>query len=1130
MAVIDSYELADRYRRDEGRVFLSGSQALARLPLEQLRADRRAGLRTAAYVTGYPGSPLAGYDRDAAAAARLATDDDLHLVFQPAMNEELAATAVMGTQLAATLDSCHYDGVIGLWYGKAPGLDRASDALRHAAFAGTSRYGGAVALVGDDPTAKSSTLPSSGGATLVDLNMPIIHPGDVQEAVDLGRHAIALSRTTGLWTSIKVVETLADGTGSVELHPERVVPIVPKIEVDGHVWTPRPTGRLLTPYTLDTEREFHEIRLELARRYGVLNHLNTVAVRGPHDWIGIVASGHNYRETIEALRLLGLRTDDDLRDAGIRVFKVSMPMPIDPAQVREFADGLTEIVVVEEKTPNLEWFVKDALFGRPGHPLVSGKRTPTDEALFPTSGGLDADAIAPRLRRRLAQRLGDRLAPEPPAPRPLIPLSVSRSPYFCSGCPHNTSTKVPDGTLVGGGIGCHSMVMLMEPEQVGHVMGLTAMGNEGAQWFGMSPFVDEHHIVQNIGDGTLFHSGLGAIRGAIAAGVAITYKILFNDAVSMTGGQDPVGRLSIPDLCTVLVTEGVGRIIITTDDLGRYRDVELPAAVTVWGRGRIIEAQEVLAREPGCTVLIHDQRCAAENRRDRKRGTLATPSFRVVIDERVCEGCGDCGEKSNCLSVQPVDTPFGRKTRIDQGSCNFDLSCMEGDCPSFMTVTVDGTRAPIARPTPPTDIAPPATAMRDCTVRMSGIGGTGVVTLNQILGTAAMLQGYHVRGLDQTGLSQKAGPVVSDLRLSLDAPQPSNKATRGSVDVLLALDQLVAGTEATVRTADPSRTVLVANTAAVPTGSMVAHPWLQYPGEDLDARLDDATRSHVRVDGRRLAIALLGDDASTNVLMLGVAVQTGHVPVDPALVERAIELNGVAVARNIAAFRWGRAWAADPRAIEAQRDAAEGTLPPDDRPLIERLVDDLTDYSSAAYAARFRAVVDEVAVAGHDEFTEAVARNLHRLMAYKDEYEVARLLLLPESRERARRVGGPKAKVSWHLHPPLLRALGVQRKIRFGGWARPMFVALRSMRRLRGTPLDVFGFTRLRRLERQLPGEYITAVRRVLAHLDGSPERLADAVAIASLPDRVRGYEHLKWERAAHYRAELARRVETFSA
>ena len=1119
VAVIDTYELNDRYRLDEGRAFLSGSQALARLPYEQLRADRRAGLHTAAYVSGYPGSPLAGYDRDVQAVAKLAAADGLKLLFQPGMNEELAATAVMGSQLAVTLDSCRYDGIIGIWYGKAPGLDRASDALRHAVFAGTSPKGGAVAIVGDDPMAKSSTLPSSSGATLVDLNMPIVYPGDVQEAIDLGRHAIAMSRACGVWPAIKVVESVADGTGSVLFQSDSVVPVLPVIEVDGKPWTPRPTGRLLTPYTRDIEREFIEVRLVAAREYGVLNKLNRVEVRGPSDWIGIVSPGYTYHQTLEALRMLGFHTDDDLRSAGIRLFHLDMPIPLDPGQVREFADGLQQVVVVEEKAQNLEWAVKDALYGRANAPVVYGKRAPDDAALFPLIGAMEADTIAPILRRCLAPRLADRLTPAPPAPRQQIPLSVNRTPHYCSGCPHNRSTRADDDMLVGAGIGCHSMIMITESEHTGHIVGLTSMGNEGAQWFGMAPFVDDEHLVQNLGDGTLFHSGMTAIRAAVANGANITYKILYNGAVSMTGGQDPFGQLSVIDLCKVLRAEGVRRIIITTDELHRYRMLDAPEGVQVWGRSRLLEAQRLLSHEAGCTVLIHDQRCAAEKRRDRKRGKIDTPDFRVVINERVCEGCGDCGDKSNCLSVQPVETAWGRKTRIDQDSCNFDFTCMEGDCPAFMKVKPPKPGRPrsAAEPTaPPALPAPTPRPGDDVTIRMAGIGGTGVVTVAQILGTAAMLEDWHVRGLDQTGLSQKAGPVVSDVRLSRSGPHPSNKAHRGAVDVLLAFDQLVAGSDSTVQTLAAGHTVGVLNRAEVATGGMVTHPERAFPSAEVADRLGSTLSSSTSVDAQRIVRRWLGDDTATNVFMLGVGVQLGYVPVAPESVERAIELNGTAVRKNLAAFAWGRSWVVDPASVGDEPDApmvVETTTE-----LVQRLRTDLVAYQSTRYAARFDEVMNKVAPLGHDDLTEAIARNLHKLMAYKDEYEVARLLL----------TASPEGKVTWVLHPPMLRAVGWKRKIEFGRWATPAFWMLRRLRHLRGTPFDLFGWAKVRRVERALVREYIAAIDSVVSHV--GEDSLADAVAIAGLPDQVRGYEHLKLQRAAAYRDELQRRVAAFTA
>jgi indolepyruvate ferredoxin oxidoreductase len=1118
------YRLDDRYLRDDGRVFITGSQALARLPFEQLRADRRAGLRTAAFISGYPGSPLAGYDRDVSAAAKLAAAEGYEMVVQPGLNEELAAAAVMGSQLAMTAADCTYDGVLGVWYGKAPGLDRASDAIRHAVFAGTGANGGAVALVGDDPKAKSSTLPSSSDATLFDLHIPVLYPGDVQEAIDLGRHAVALSRACGLWTSIKVVDAVADGTGTVDLHADRIVPVMPVFEVDGVPFRPTPSGKLLTPYTLDLEREFQEVRLEIARMYGVENGLNATAVRGNDDWIGIAASGYTYRETVEALRLLGFDSDDALRNAGIRLLRLSLPIPHDASVVRQFAAGLREVIVVEEKNPTLEWMIKDALYALNERPIVVGKTQPDGSALLPRTGTLDADTIAPRLRSRLGQRLTDRMAPAPAARRELIPLSVNRTPYFCSGCPHNTSTKTPEGSLIGGGIGCHSMVMLMEPERVGNIIGLCAMGSEGAPWIGMSPFVETPHLFQNIGDGTLFHSGILAIRAAASSGVNITYKVLYNGAVAMTGGQDPYGQLGVPQLTRALLAEGVRQVLITTDDLDRYRDVDLPDGVKVWGRQRIIEAQELLAGVPGCTVLIHDQRCAAEKRRDRKRGKEARPAFKVLINERVCEGCGDCGDKSNCLSVQPVDTEFGRKTRIDQSSCNFDLSCMEGDCPSFATVTPGRAAKPAPRApvtvTPPTDA--PAVDRQPTTIRMAGIGGTGVVTISQILGTAAMIDGYHVRGLDQTGLSQKAGTVVSDLRLSLDEPQSSNKATAGSVDVLLGFDQLAATNDSQVAAADGSHTVAIINSATTPTGSMVVHPERPFPTAEINERLHATAQRSTTVDASLRTRELFGDDATSNVFLLGVAVQSGVIPVRVASIERAIELNGVAVERNLASFTAGRSWTAGEQALVG----SSASVDVDEASLIDRLADDLASYQSPRYADRFREVAQRVDALGYPELTDTAMRGLHKLMAYKDEYEVARLLLLPESQEAAEAIAGPGARVTWRLHPPALRALGMNRKISLGRWSTPIMRALRAGRRVRGTWADPFRWANVRRVERAMIPEFIAALDLIIANVNA--HNLEEAVAIAALPDRVRGYEHLKMQRAEAYRAELARRLTAF--
>ncbi len=1135
---LSDYELADRYRREDGRVFLSGVQAVARLPLDQLRIDRYHGLNTAAFVSGYQGSPVGAFGQEVERAAK--TVPDLPIIHQPGVNEELGATAVMGSQLAVTLDDCKYDGILGMWYGKAPGLDRASDAIRHGVFAGTAPKGGVVAVIGDDPSAKSSTLPTSSDATMVDLHMPVLFPGDAQEALDLSRHAVALSRACGIWSGLKIVTQIADGTGTIDVHPERVVPVIPEIEVDGKKYVPQPNGRLITPYTLDAEREFHEVRTVLAQEYGVLNRLNRVTVSSGDDWIGIIASGHTYHEVREALQVLGLRTDDDLNAAGVRLIQLLMPVPLDRHDVRRFADGLTDVLVIEEKNPTLELRVRDSLYDAPDRPRVWGKRDDEGRSLLPYHGLLDASAIVPALRHHLGKRIADRLAPEPESTkRDLIPLSVNRAPFFCSGCPHNTSTRNPEGTLVGGGIGCHGMIALMEPERVGDMVGLTCMGNEGTQWIGIAPFVERNHLIQNLGDGTFFHSGSVAIRAAIASGVDITYKLLHNGTVAMTGGQDAAGAVDVPEIATMLLAEGASRIIVTSDDPDRFRGTAMPDGVDVWHRDRFDEAQEALADTKGTTILIHDQACAAEKRRARSRGLVAPPGFRVVINERICEGCGDCGDVSNCLSVQPIDTPYGRKTTIHQTSCNFDLSCMKGDCPAFATVSVDPEHRAEQReiPAPPTEFPTPTWLVDpdEFTVRLSGIGGTGVVTVSQVIGTAAMLDGFHVRGLDQTGLSQKAGPVTSDVRMSRSAPAESNHALAGGVDCYLAFDLLAGAGDAHLGGASPQRTVVIGSIDAIPTGEMVVHPGEKaFPEYDvLRRRLDQSSRAeHNRyVDAGAVTRGLFGGSTTANVFVLGVAVQLGALPVAPEQLERAIELNGVAVEQNLAAFRYGRQWVLEPDTVEAIAGITAPRIETTDQ-LIDRLATDLAGWGDAAYAQRFLRRIADVRAAearvtdGSTRLTEAAARHLHKLMAYKDEYEVARLALLPESQERYRAVGGPDTDVTYHLHPPMLRAIGMDRKIKFDKTGEPAFKALLKMKRLRGTKLDPFGYAEVRKVEREMIPEFEAALDTLAGKLTAA--NLDEAVAIATLPDQVRGYEDIKLPRAKAYRAELAERLATF--
>lgn len=1151
-----SYSLTDRYQRIDGKVLLTGIQALARIPIEQLRRDRSLGRNTAAMLSGYPGSPLGGFDQEVARAIRLFPE--LPIVHQPAVNEELGATTVMGSQLAASRPDARYDGVVGIWYGKAPGLDRACDALRHGVFAGSSPLGGAVALVGDDPACKSSTMPSSSDASLVDLHMPILYPGTTAECLELGLHAVAMSRATGLWSAMKIVTPIADGSGTVDLPVLARPPVMSSVEIDGKPWERMPSAHFLgAARMLDVEREFREVRLPLATQYGIDNQINRITVDPSDAWIGLVATGFTYREMLDALRRLGLESDRDLEAAGIRVLQLRMPVPFDAELVRSFASGLDEIVVVEEKNPTLEWLIKDALYGGADQPSVVGKRDETGQPLMRSWGQLDADAMLGGLRSRLAVRVADRLRPETPEPRTrqLLPLAVNRTPFFCSGCPHNWGTKVPDDALVGAGTGCHGMTLLMDEERVGEGIGITAMGNEGAQWIGMEPFVDAEHLFQNYGDGTFLHSGQLALQYCIGAGINITFKILFNGTVAMTGGQDSPSALEVPELATILLAHGVKQVVVTTEDPSRYRGVALPGGVAVRNRSEIVAVQAELREVPGVTVLIHDQYCAAELRRDRKRGRIETPRKRIVINHRICEGCGDCGDVSNCLSVQPVETPLGRKTTIDQASCNFDYSCVEGDCPAFMEVDLvdKPLEARSARtgpdtlgelPDPPAERFSSADVVR---IRLAGIGGTGVVTVAQILSTAAMFDGWEVRGLDQTGLSQKAGPVISDVILARPGTDSSNIIGNGQADVIVGFDDLVAASDAALSAADASRTLVAVSSSTTPTGHMITHPDVPHPTGSIAQRFADAAADVRSLDAASLAERLVGSVAHANVLVLGVALQAGWLPVSAEAIDRAIELNGVAREANRAALRWGRHWTQDSSAVDRVAHRGADTEPtavmtvPELSASLAQLVEsmetgalseklrllagDLIAYQDEDYAKVFLADVAHAIEAERsvrpdsEELTEVFATSLHKLMAYKDEYEVARLMLLPEATLASEAVGGPGATVGWKLHPPMMKAIGLDRKVTFGRWSAPIFTGLRAAKRLRGTTLDPFGRTEMRRMERALPLEFRAAMSLVFEHLDASS--FDQAVAIAALPDMVRGYEDLKVRRVGEFRTQL---------
>jgi indolepyruvate ferredoxin oxidoreductase len=1119
-------------------VLLGGVHAVGRLVVEQRERDRARGLHTATFVSGYQGSPLGGVDLALSSIAELRGREDFTVV--PAVNEEIAATSVWGSQLPLPGKPSPYTGTLGVWYGKAPGVDRSGDAFRHGNLFGASPTGGVLVLVGDDPAAKSSTIPSASEAVLASYGLPVLAPRSSEEIVELGLLGVELSRASGCWVALKIVTDVADGAWTVSRDFRALEVAVPEIEWEGVPWKYRQHTVPGPPAAVFAEQDLSGPRWRMVHEFARANALNRVEV-GPADaWLGVVAPGKTYSDTLQALLDLGIDTRTAER-RGIRIMRVGMPTPLERDGMREFARGLEAILVVEEKTGFLESQVRDVLYGSGRHPVVVGKRDEEGRLLVPADGELTAARVAEALRRVLAPRIELR-EPVAPAAAHLPALPVRRMAYFCSGCPHNLSTLVPEGSIAGGGIGCHGLVGMMDrPEST--VTGLTQMGGEGAQWIGQSFAQGGGHVFQNVGDGTYFHSAQLCVQACVAAGVDVTFKLLHNSTVAMTGGQDPAGAIGVPEITRKLEAEGVRRTIVCTDDLGRYDRAgpTLARNAVVWDRSRLDEAQRALREIPGVTVLLYDQQCAAQARRLRRRGRLTERTTRVFINEDVCEGCGDCGRKSNCLSVQPVETELGRKTRIDQTSCNTDYLCLEGDCPAFVTVEVDPARrreaagqAPVPRAAPD----PPGRSF-DSTVNVFivGIGGTGVVTVNQVLGTAAMLDGLEVRTLDQTGMSQKAGPVVSHLRLGGAEIEPSNRVGVGRADCYLALDVLTGAESRTLVHADPGRTSAFVSTSDVPTGAMVeGSARLELlPRDELLERIRSSVRDVFDLDAPAAARRLFGHTTPSHFLLVGAAVQAGALPISVEAIERALELNAVGVAANVAAFRWGRVAVADPEAFSVA--TAELTASRPRHPLPGSPLEGSTRDAAAVRACLLeewggpgvvRLYLDVVEAAWRAErdvtddtgFSRAVAVGLHKVLAYKDEYEVARLLTAPsfEARIDAELPGAKDLR--YQLQPPFLRALGLRRKISLGPLGGPALAMVARFRFLRGTAFDPFGHARMRKVERALAKEYTELVTSLTTGLDS--EGYGRAVDAASAIDLVRGYEEIKLAGIERYRQRLA--------
>ena len=1179
---LEEVTLDDKYTLERGRVFMSGTQALVRLPMLQRARDAAAGLDTAGFVSGYRGSPLGGLDQ---ALWKARENLERHrIVFQPGLNEDLAATSVWGTQQLNLSGKARHAGVFAMWYGKGPGVDRTGDVFRHANAAGTSRFGGVLAVAGDDHGAKSSTLPHQSDHIFKAVGLPVFYPASVQEYLDLGLHGWAMSRYSGLWVAMKAVTEVVESSASVEVDPQRVRIVLPQ---DFEM----PPGGLNIRWPdspLEQEARLLDYKWYAALAYVRANRLNHVVIDSPNAWFGIMTGGKAYLDTRQALDELGLDEAACAR-IGIRLFKCGVVWPLEAMSARAFADGLGEILVVEEKRQILEYAIKEELYNWPDErrPRVYGKfdekdgrggewSMPQGQWLLPAHHELSPAAIARAIAGRLLDpgRFGSRFALDADtrrhiedrlrliegreralsAPHAIVP----RTPTFCSGCPHNTSTHVPEGSRALAGIGCHYMATWMPERRTGT---FTQMGGEGVPWIGMAPFTEERHIFANLGDGTYFHSGLLAIRASIAAGVNITYKILYNDAVAMTGGQPVDGKLTVPSIVAQLRAEGVADLVVVTDEPERYHGAGAIAGVEVFHRDHLDFVQQRLRDTPGCTVLVYDQTCASEKRRRRKRVVDGRPGFpdparRVFINELVCEGCGDCSVQSSCVSVEPVETVFGRKRRINQSSCNKDYSCLKGFCPSFVTIEGGGLRRPSARQAPadgfPALPEPPLPALDAGRpifgLLVAGVGGTGVVTIGQLLGMAAHLEGLGVSVLDMAGLAQKGGAVTSHVQIARAPGQlHGTRIGTGEADVVIGADLVVAAGADALARMRPGLTRAVVNADVAPTADFLRNPDWRLPSDALVANLADAAGadavSFVHATG--IAGGLMGDAIYANPMLLGFAWQKGWIPVGRRALERAIELNAVAVANNLAAFEWGRRLAQWPERVRelAGLDPASAAQPAETAGRTQTLVsvvepraEFLVGYQDAAYAERYRALVEKVARREREIREEpvvadvelplatAVAKSWFKLLAYKDEYEVARLHTDPAFRERLEASFEGDWKPRLHLAPPLFSRVdprnGRPRKIAFGPWILPVLRLLAHGKRLRGTRFDPFGRLAERRVERALIEEYERLLEvEILPGLDAA--RLDLAVEIASLPQSIRGFGPVK-ERAIE--ATAARR------
>jgi indolepyruvate ferredoxin oxidoreductase len=1141
--------LEDKYALRSGRIYLSGVQALVRLPIMQRQRDQDAGLNTAGFISGYRGSPLGVYDNALWQARKHLEANNVR--FQPGLNEDLAATAVWGSQQVNMFPGAAVDGVFAIWYGKGPGVDRSTDALKHGNATGSSRHGGVLAIAGDDHGCQSSTLAHQSEQIFQAAMIPILNPANIREYLEFGLYGFALSRFSGCWVGFKAIAETVESSASVEVDPRLDIVLPEDFEM--------PPGGLNIRWPdppLETERRLHGPKMAAVAAFARANRLDRIVIDPRRPRLGIITTGKAYLDVRQALSDLGI--DERAAALGIRLYKVGLTWPLEASRARAFAEGLTDVLVVEEKRGFIEQQLVHILYNMDAarRPSVVGKTDESGAPLLPSEGELTPSMVARVIVARLgklghdAREFEQRVARLDAFDKVLLEAGakIQRTPFFCSGCPHNTSTRVPEGSRALAGIGCHAMAIYVPSRNTATI---THMGGEGANWIGQAPFTAEKHVFQNLGDGTYSHSGLLAIRAAAASGVNITYKILYNDAVAMTGGQPVEGQLSVPQITRQVEAEGARRIVVVSDEPHKYpKDAGFAPGVQIRHRDELDAVQRELRDTPGLTVLVYDQTCAAEKRRRRKRGLYPDPQKRVFINEAVCEGCGDCSEKSNCVSVKPVETEFGRKRMIDQSSCNKDFSCVKGFCPSFVTVhggalrklrkaAAAGVEDPFAEL--PAPRRRPLIAPYD--ILVTGIGGTGVITVGALLGMAAHLEGKGCTVLDFTGLSQKNGAVMSHVRL---APRPDDlhavRVAAGGADLLLGCDMVVAASPAALSRIEHGVTRAVINSYLSPTAAFVVNPDLDFETAAMRRNLRRAAGEDNTdfIDGTAIATALMGDSIATNLFMLGYAFQQGLVPLALEAIERAIELNGVAVEVNKRTFAWGRLAAHDRAKVEAVTGPAMRQSEPQAQPLlaeiIERRAAFLKRYQSGRYARRYRkavAAVEEAEKArapGKGGLAEAAARNLFKLMAYKDEYEVARLYTDGAFLRNLHQQFEGDFRLEFHLAPPLLASrdpvTGELRKRAYGPWVFRAFRILARLRRLRGTFLDVFGYTEERRTERRLIGEYRKTLEELAAAL--TPDNHPHAVEIARVAEQIRGYGHIKLRNLASARERQAALLETF--